>query len=512
MYTHTLRLLFTIPRCSIPRLGLYLAGVFLLSVSAESAALVDRQGMLQVDGRPLLILGMYENPKDDAELAEAVRCGFNLFQCAPETAALDRLQRAGAKGWVNLGGALDLSTNADQRTVQLARVVERVGKHPALLVWEGPDEILWNQWWAPMETLRAELRTMRNLTSAEGGLPSSGAGGSAQMELSSLASQAQMNLERGLYPEFHQVRDEFWRRAGKPCPNPDVRVDDAPGRVRSVGEGITAGIQEVRRLDAHHVIWLNHAPRNSIADLRWFNRAADMAGCDIYPVPANLEVGHSDLTDMSLSSVGAYTRRMREAAPGRACAMVLQGFGWRDLRETVSEHQQALGIGRRPTFSESRFMAYDALLHGANAILYWGTAHMKPVEDNGSATTGRPRLWQDLLRLGRELRALEPALVAQPEDGLVVATAPTFGSHDRPALVTSLRWVGEEAVLIVANESGNGLRFAVERLPSKLNGRTLYRLGSSEEHRIAGTRLEDGIKGTEVHVYATSRSFEPTTP
>lgn len=49
---------------------------------------------------------------------------------------------------MNLGGALDLSTNVPQRAAQLTEIVERVGKHPALLVWEGPDEILWNQWWS----------------------------------------------------------------------------------------------------------------------------------------------------------------------------------------------------------------------------------------------------------------------------------------------------------------------------------------------------------------------------
>lgn len=285
-----------------------------------------------------------------------------------------------------------------------------------------------------------------------------------------------------------------------------------PDRIRAVGDGVTAGLRHVKRLDPNHVVWLNHAPRNSLEDLRLFNRAADMAGCDIYPAPANLEVGHSDLTDMSLSSVGAYTRRMREAAPGRACAMVLQGFGWRDLRETVTDHQTAVGIGRRPSLAESRFMAYDAILNGANALLYWGTAYMKPSELDGAPGTGRPRLWRDLLKVGRELRALEPALVATPSRPPTIRMPETFGSHDRPGIIASLREVGDDFVLLVANESAHGLAFAVERLPNRLEGRTLHRLQSDEEHRVTEGRLMDGIKATEVHVYATSRRFEPVAP
>lgn len=460
------------------------------------ARLLDDRRMLRVEGRSRFILGMYENPADDAELEQAVRSGFNLFQCAPEAAALDRLHRLGAKGWVNLGEALDLSVEGVERAARLEAVVDRLAGHPALLVWEGPDEILWNQWWVPMETLRAELRSMR----AEAG---SG-------ELAGLAERARMLMDRGLYREFEQVREEYWRQRGRPCPNPRVRIDDAAERVRRVGEGITAGIRRVRSRDPKHVIWLNHAPRNSLEDLRWFNREADMVGCDIYPVPANLDVSHSDLKDLSMASVGAYTRRMRAAAESdRACAMVLQGFGWRDLREDVTEAQLALGLGRQPTFGESRFMAYDAILHGANAILYWGTPYAKVWGPKGVSGKGRPGLWQDLLRLGRELRALEPALVARPVEGLEIGVAPTFGSHEAPALVASLRRVDEEFVLLLANESPHGLRFTVGGLPKALDGRTLHRLSSDETREVSGGRLEDGIRGMEVHVYATSRRFEP---
>lgn len=462
---------------------------------APGRHLLNRERMVLVDGQPRFLLGLYENPADDAVLGEAVAAGFNLIQCAPDAAALDRVHRLGARAWVNLGGVLDLGTDAEKRREQLTATVRRLAGHPALLVWEGPDEILWNNWWVTQEQIRPELETMRAT-----------AAGDAVLE--DLARLTRDLLDRGLYHEFEQTRAAFWSTAGKPCPNPGVRFDDVVERVRRSGDGITAGIEAVRALDPHRVIWLNHAPRNSLADLRLYNRAADMAGCDIYPAPANLAVGHSDLADLRLTSVGAYTDRMRAAAPGRACAMVLQGFGWRDLRDQMPEAEVAVGLGRRPTWAESRFMAYDAIVHGANAILYWGTAYMKPVEDDGRPVTGRPRLWQDLLKVARELRTLEPALVAPPLKPPRVRLHPTYGSIDGAGLAVALRRVGDEHVLIAVNETGDGLGFTMEKLPSALEGRTLHRLYSAESHPIVGRRFQDGIRARDVHVYATSRQFE----
>lgn len=211
---------------------------------------------------------------------------------------------------------------------------------------------------------------------------------------------------------------------------------------------------------------------------------------------------------MTLGSVGAYTKRMRVAAEGKACAMVLQGFGWRDLRETPNPKEDAIGVGRRPTFGESRFMAYDAIIHGANAILYWGTAYVKPVEDDGTAVTGRPKLWRDLLRLTRELQALEPALVAPSLKSPAVRQSPTYGSIDGTGILCSLRRVDDDYVLLVVNETGDGLAFSVENLPAQLNGRSFHRLYSAEEQVIERRSLSDGIRPRDAHVYATSRRFE----
>src|SRR5690606_26326563 len=129
-------------------------------------------------------------------------------------------------------------------------------------------------------------------------------------------------------------------------------------------EGMREGYSLLRTLDPKHPVWMNHAPRNQIAQLMAFNDAADIVGCDIYPVPFSADNGHSDIGLRTIASVGAYTDRMQESAPGKPVWMVLQGFGWSDIQPERKEFM------RRPEGHETRFMAYDAIVHGARGILY----------------------------------------------------------------------------------------------------------------------------------------------
>jgi hypothetical protein len=464
---------------------------------ADSQPLLTANQMVVADGRARFVLGLYENPKDDAALKGAVKAGFNLICSGADKASLDRLHAHGVKAWVNLGSNLDLSADAEGRKARLVQTVNSLKDHPALLIWEGPDEALWNVWYesginyysttgfpamdAAVEKARADKK------------PTAEIDGLARM-----VKQCREMFDRGLWAAFDAGRDEFWKEAGRP-PRPEPKMADRADEARKVGEGITKGIQAVREADPRHLIWLNHAPRNSIQSMASFNRAADMAGCDIYPVPSGHEQGHSDLATGWLTSVGLYTERMRAAARGKSCVMVLQGFGWRDLQE-ASTRSKDPAVGRRPNYQESRFMAFEAIAHGANAVMYWGTAYIE--KDS--------QLWKELLRLVGELSALEPALVAPafnpaPE----VASDETYGSVDGGGVRLMLKQSGEDYVLIAVNETPHGLSFEVRSLPAQLDGKTLHRLWTDESLSVKGGAFRDGIRGMDVHVYATSRRFEP---
>jgi len=493
--------------CSLFLAEVIFVGI-LFSTSVTAAPLFSANKMVLIDGKPRFLLGLCELPADEQRFQQAVQAGFNIFRSSDNKADLDRIHQAHAHAWICLGRTLDLSQDIDNHRARLLEVVNKFKNHPALLVWEGPDEALWNSWYLnDINFSNKELPRIRELAAQH-------------KDLQDLARRIELLKARALWSKLDAARDEFWKKAGQPIPLPHLRFAQIPEQARKVGQGITDGIEAVRKADPDNIISLNHAPRNSIASLRFYNRAVDMAGCDIYPVPPNLLIGHSDFPNVWLSCVGEYTDRMRQAAPGKACAMVLQGFGWRDLHPLPADNQHHPDQGRRPTFEESRFMAYDAILHGANAIIYWGTHFAKdkvsPTTSNQNLEKSNPQpeytldtqLWRDLLRLARELSALEDALVAptcQPAPQCTLEEV--SGSVDDKGLTWMLKKVDKDYLLIIANETRSGLAFTIGSLPQDLDSKMLYRLSNPETVTVKNGRFRDGIRSFNVHVYATSRRF-----
>lgn len=459
----------------------------------------SQHGFLKVDGTPRLIIGLYELPKDDERLKEIAENGFNLVRVPQDAKALGRIYKHNLYGWICLGSAPRLNRNDPSGEEKLRQIINSFKGHPALLIWELPDEAVWNVWWSRFQWVRGgQRRELRK--HIEMAKPRTSETKIA--EWLSLLARAGAYDQRGLFKRAEQIYDGLWAELEVKNPHPKWKASQCLEQADQLTEEIARGCQVVRQLDPKHIIWQNHAPRNSVTRLRKYNEAVDAAGCDIYPVPFNPSSGHSDLKDTNLSSVGAYTDRMCRAAPGKSIWMVLQGFGWRDLsKDDKSDADPAKG--RRPSFHETRFMAYDAIVHGSNAILYWGTHY---IEKDSS-------LWLDLMKVARELRALEPAIVAEPPAALPISTADeTYGSIDNEGPRLMLRKTGNDWVLIAVNEYSQGVSFTVSSLPEGSEGKTLYRLYSDETHVVRNGSIRDGIRGFGVHVYATSRRFEAESP
>lgn len=456
---------------------------------AESGPLVNSDGFVLVDGKPRLVLGMYELP-DDAHLGQLAKAGFNLVR-ASDVKALDRIQAHGMLGWLCISPALEAGNDAQRQ--QLTKTIQAGQSHPALLAWELPDEALWSVWYNRDPWVHGQQAKSLEEEIRKADLPAE-----RKEKLLAQTQRAQRLTMRGLWQQAEEAFQAIYQQLGKSDPHPELHMSQAAADATALAEAMARGCAVVRELDPRHVLWQNHAPRNTLAALGQFNALVDVVGCDIYPAPTG--GGHTDLKDVTLSSVGAYTERMRAAAPGKANWMVLQGFGWHDLPEA---RNRPLESSRRPNYKESRFMAYDALVHGANGLLYWGTSQIE--KDSP--------LWNDLLKLGAEIRALEPALVGpRPAQSPVALAEENSGSIDPsegPRLL--LRQAGEDWVLIAVNEYRQPVPFRVTGLEA-LEGKTLYLLGSDEEHRIQGGQFRDGIGSEQVQVYATSRRFEPAKP
>ncbi|HDP35352.1 MAG TPA: hypothetical protein ENN29_09615 [Candidatus Hydrogenedentes bacterium] len=441
---------------------------------------IEDDGMLNVDGKRLFVLGLYEHPKDDAKLGEAAGAGFNLVHASADVDSLNRLWEHGLYGWVNTGYAIDFSDNAEQGMVALRELAQSLSAHPGLLVWEVPDEALWNAWYRATQWRRgAEPRQQNELIAAL-------TDASLREKLEAMRERAESAYATA-QPELGEaVADDIWRELGKEPPHPDLNLSNAAERAAKLGDGMAAGYAFLKQLDPAHPVWMNHAPRNSIKQLAFFNRGADIVGCDIYPVPLG-KTGHSDLGDRTLACVGAYTRRMQTAAPGKPVWMVLQGFGWADLNETADAKDRA--ERRKPTPDESRFMAYDAIVNGARGILYWGTAYIGEDTD----------FWKELRALIQELSALQHVLSAR--DAAVeaqVALAETWGSLDRGVRVLP-KQVGDQVHFLVVNEWLDPLRYTLTGLDS-LNGKTYKDAATGATATVEAGALSLPIRNYGVHV------------
>lgn len=452
---------------------------------------VSPEGMFIVDGQPRFIVGLYETVDDEALLGRIADAGFLLMN-TPNKTGLDRLAAHGMKGWIQTGNPIDLSADTEARRSELTAMVEAHRTHPALLFWEGPDEALWNNSYPFADQLYNQ--TFPALADAAAALDAKD-----RPRAEALLARAEHQFQTMLWPEMDATLAELTALLGPSTAVP--ALGDVPRNVERMADGFAQGIGLIHQLDSAHLVWLNHAPRNTLADLTRFSAPADTIGCDIYPVPEKYPVFHNDLPAFGLASVGAFTDRMRAAAPGKPVIMVLQGFGWRDINEGIAatDPEEKLGIGRRPTWQETRFMAWDAIAHGASAILYWGTAYI-PKESEHFA---------DLLNMARELRALEPALVAPDIKPPSVEVLHAVNSVEPSMIRPLLRQVGDDFVLAVVNESPGSARLRIGGLPAALDGRTLHRLDEAGEAVVADSAIEFGIPATCAALFATNQSFAP---
>ena len=262
-------------------------------------------GFLTQDGRRLFPIGFYEHPADDDALRDMAEAGVNLIRCG-NTDSLDRAHAHGMMGWV----PLSLPSGA---TPEFQEHVRTLAEHPALAVWEGPDEVVWN------------------FTAYSG-----------------LWRQDQL----AVFPN----KGEWWMQT-------PLAIQYSEERAAEIMPNIREAVEFIRSVDPQNrQVWINEARDSDLKFVRQYIDFVDITGCDDYPIRADGRpaVRVADATD-----------RWRQVGKGRPVWMVLQAFSWNDLDD---EHGD---IAAFPTFAESRLMAYACITHGARGILYWGSSYLK---------------------------------------------------------------------------------------------------------------------------------------
>ena len=411
--------------------------ILLISLTKCSNPKTDEIKPVLINGEPRFIIGSYHNPNDLVELKNLAENGFNLVWCSADSDVLDMVKDAGLNAWLNTGGLIDLSKDQNKRKEQLTELVTQFKDHPALAVWEVPDEALWSLGYPGLEFL------------------------------------------------FYGKQ---WSE----------KQQDSILKVLSIAipekaQGIADGCELLRKIDPLHPIWMNHAPRNTLSQIRLFSKSADIVGCDIYPGKNGVN-GHNELHNYRMSSVGGYTDIMQNAAPNKPIWMVLQGFSW-DFLKLKNPVRENLDPKEFPTYKHSRVMAWDAILHGAKGILYWGSYMV----------SSKSLFWNSILGVTKEIAALEPFLLENELKEKIEIDPIQFTSSVKTRVASTLRKHNDDYLLVVLQEdlsqaiNVSGLDF--------LEGKMLYELTTDRSYEVKNGKIRVWF-GKEPHVLCTSLKYD----
>ncbi len=269
-----------------------------------------------------------------------------------------------------------------------------------------------------------------------------------------------------------------------------------PAKPSALPENLALGYQLVKQLDPSHPVTLNHAPQNTAKTLRKYNVACDAISVDIYPViPRNIlhmyaitrDGRHGDLRNQTISCVGEYVDKMRQVAgPDRPVWMVLQGFAWADLDEEARVQSSIV----YPSYAQTRYMAWQSVIHGCNGILYWGT-HTLP--ENSECWSGIAKTVRELADLSAVLNADEVAVAIEKDYD-------ELGYSIDVGIETSVRDANGSRYLLAANSG-------IDPAALTFRGRDLFAdgevqvVGEGRSATVVGGALHDAFKGLDVHIY-----------
>jgi hypothetical protein len=352
---------------------IFLPGMLLVCLFQMAFAQGD--GFLQKDGRRVFPLGSYYMPKDDAALKEMVDAGFNLFYCGSK-ADLDRVQKYGAQGWFTLQTAQGV-------TPEFKKLVNSVAGHPALALWDGGDEIVWN-------------------------------------------FTAQSKLYRTLHI-FHTPG--AWRN----------QTPEAVAYARKQSAVIMPKIHDcisyIRSVDPNNLqVWINEGETSDMGYTQQYMDAVDITGCDLYPIKTSPLDSAKPRSQMK--TIGKSAKKWTVISQGKPIWMVLQAFSWSDLMKVEPEH----AIGRPvayPSFFETRYMAYDVIANGARGVLYWDMRFLssEPFRQSLFAMSRELAALQPFLTTDPKPISITSYVPAQDNTNQVVGTARQYGRDWMVALV-----------------------------------------------------------------------------
>ena len=277
---------------------------------------------------------------------------------------------------------------------------------------------------------------------------------------------------------------------------------DVPHKVNQIADDLATGCRHVRELDPHHPIHLGHSASATVEALRDYNRAADIIGCNPYPVMPEGMRRHwgirpdgraLDSPDQGLSAVGDYASKMVKVGEGtRPVWMQLQTMAWEDFysaagtRDPGPDGPDPSAI-LYPTHAQMRYMAFADIIHGATGLLF----SMHNVPKDGP-------VWQDIRRLAGELRGLHDMLAARSVDLPLAASYANLGYSIWKGVETLVKEHEGRRYLLAANSAFDPAEVTWKGFEDVT---CLRALGEDRDVPVRSGAASDRFEPYGVHVY-----------
>jgi hypothetical protein len=277
-------------------------------------------------------------------------------------------------------------------------------------------------------------------------------------------------------------------------------------------EGSRKGYQLVKREDPHHPMLVVEWP-GAASRFHLWKGIGDVFATDLYPIPRERKYG--PLPNHDITQMRDYLQALRKAHGDRPLLLVLQAWAWEPLKD--GEHGY-------PTPQESRFMAYQAVIHGAKGLHYYGQLHCtRPNSAAGLSSEAKDasvnkaefercrdlnrRFWDKHRSFFQELAEASRIFVLADAKPAASPVLRAELSSTRPSIEILAKQSDKAVYLLTANaDSRKGA--ATFRLPESMRSLSEMHV-LFENRRIAvkeGTFTDD-FDPYAVHVYATASSL-----
>ena len=141
-----------------------------------------------------------------------------------------------------------------------------------------------------------------------------------------------------------------------------------------------------------------------------------------------------------------------------------------------------------PTYDESRFMAYNAIVHGANGILIWGTNY----------TPQPSNFIDDLYTVTRELEKMQEVLASRSTSNDIEIEYHELGFSVDSGIEFITKEINGDTYLISVNSDKNPVRVTISGLDKF---KSIEVIKENRTLNISDGKITEDFKPFGVHIY-----------